>query len=301
MRHSCLVLLMFLACLPAQAADCAKASIWVSALDKSGTVEKSLKAEDLRVEVGGEPAQILSFVSDEQPRRVLVMVDTSARMRTSPWESSLRVVLTVAEFAANTLPSESSALLLTFGDDVIPESDEFETRQQVGQRILDLSEKKPRGRTLLFDAIDKALATFGDAQFGDSIYLVTDGGDDGSKISYSKIREKLAQRGVRVFVFLAVVAPYSQAATDLMGDLERYTGGAFVDIPQGWKDDQARRTRLAAQVSDQVGELYKIQLQTPDPGHKSTKIKAALANQTLKEDGHTVTFTRELPPCQSNP
>ena len=136
--RSCLALLILLASLPVRAGDCSNASIWVTALDKSGAVETGLKAEDLRVEIGGKAAPILSFELSEKPRRVLVMVDTSGSMEASPGEHKFGFALTVAGFAAAALPSDAAALLLTFGDKLTAESDDFESRQRVGQRIVDL-------------------------------------------------------------------------------------------------------------------------------------------------------------------
>lgn len=305
MRYFHPVVFVLFGCLSARAGDCSNASIWLSAFDKSGAVETDLKAEDLRAEAGGKPAPILSLSLNEQPRRVLVMIDTSGSMEASPGERKLGFVLPVAGFAAAALPSDSTALLLTFGDKLVPESDDFETRQQVEQRILELSKKEPKGRTALLDSIDQALAVFGDPQFGDSIYLVTDGGDNHSKTSYSKLREKLILRGVRVFVFLVPVsvAPTEEVVEGVnqMADFASSTGGSLIDVPQGWKDDQARRARLAVQVAGQVQQLYKIQLPAPESGSKPGRVKVAFVDKSLKKDGYKITYARELAPCQKNP
>jgi hypothetical protein len=88
------------------------------------------------------------------------MVDTSGSMAASPGESKLGNVLAAAVLAADALPENSTASLQTFGDHPVRESDGFETRQQVGQRILDLSKRDPRGRTALLDSIDANSVTY---------------------------------------------------------------------------------------------------------------------------------------------
>jgi hypothetical protein len=304
-RYSYLALLIFLACLPARAGDCSDASIWLSAFDKSGAVETGLKAEDLRFEVGGKPTQALSFSLDAHPRRILVMVDTSGSMSASPGEGKLGSVLTVAGVAAAALPPDTAALLLTFGDKLVPESDDFETRQQVGQRVLDLSNRTARGRTALLDSIDQGLRLFGDPQFGDSIYLVSDGGDNHSRTSYSKLQEKLILRGVRVFVFLVptrMVSEEEVRAAESTNDLARSTGGSLIDIPLGsWKDERAQLGHLALQVASQVQQLYKIHLPIAEFGNKPARVKITFADKSLKEDGHKITYARQLAPCRQNP
>jgi hypothetical protein len=62
----------------------------------------------------------------------------------------------------------------------------------------------PRGPTPLFDSMAQVLVEFKELHVGGAICVVTDGGDNKSRISLPKLEGELISRGVRVFVVLVV-------------------------------------------------------------------------------------------------
>jgi uncharacterized protein with von Willebrand factor type A (vWA) domain len=130
------------------------------------------------------------------------MVDTSGSMEASPQKSGWGITLSAAAYAVDVIPASASCELVTFSDKIRRESSDFENRNLVGTRVLDLAKKQPKGRTSLFDSIDQVRAESKELQFGDGIYVVTDGGDNKSRVSLPKLKEELIRREIRVFVFL---------------------------------------------------------------------------------------------------
>lgn len=63
------------------------------------------------------------------------------------------------------------------------------------------------GETALYDAISQAADQFGAVHPGDSIVLLTDGGDSESRIKENELAKKLSRKGVRVFVLLLTYSP----------------------------------------------------------------------------------------------
>ena len=264
-------------------------------------VRRDIRADDLEVTVDGKRTQVVSFSLNSSPRRIIMMVDTSGSMNPSPQRSGWGIALRTAGFAFDAVPSNASVALVTFGDRIRGESDDFQDRQKVERRVLDLAKQEPTGRTALFDSIDQALSLFQVPQLGDAIYLVTDGGDNKSKVSLNQLREKLIVRGVRVFVFLVPIEGFmtveESEGQSLMGDLAAYTGGYVIQIP--WreigKNEQAWLMRAATQISGQLQEMYQIELDIPSAAGSKGRVKVGFTAR--KRDNNTLAYPRQLVPC----
>ena len=80
--------------------------------------------------------------------------------------------------------------------------------ERSGTSVVATEPSSPR-HNALYSSLDEAIATLGDAQLGDTIYLVTDGGENHSTINKHRILTNLISRGIRVFVFLVLPSePY---------------------------------------------------------------------------------------------
>jgi hypothetical protein len=172
----------------------------------------------------------------------------------------------------------------------------------VESRVLELAKQEPHGPTALFDSIDQALSLFPLPQLGDAIYLVTDGGDNKSKTSLNKLKEKLVLQGVRVFVFLVPIEGHMSVeeteGQSLMGDLAEYTGGYLIRVP--WHEiagtnEKVWVMRAATQISGQVREMYEIELDALGLVGSRRRVKVGLSGQKL--DNGTLTYPRQLAPC----
>jgi hypothetical protein len=67
---------------------------------------------------------------------------------------------------------------------------------------MSLTYQPPKGKTGLYSAVEEAMRALGDAEFGDTIYLVTDEGENLSAISQRRLVQDLITDGIRTFVFL---------------------------------------------------------------------------------------------------
>ena len=130
------------------------------------------------------------------------MLDSSGSAELSPQHRGWGRSLPNAAFAIESVPSDAFVAFLSFSDKVVHQSNGFEQVRQVREKIRDLANQTPQGHTALFDSISDGLSLFREKQFGNAIYLITDGRDNKSKLSAAKIREDLIAAGVRVFFFL---------------------------------------------------------------------------------------------------
>lgn len=285
--------------------DCSHPVVLLNALDRNFAVKRDLRADNLKVEVGRKPARVVSLSLDSHPRQIVLMVDTSGSMVASPWKSGWGITLPTAALAADLVPTSGSVALVTFSDQLLRESNGFESRELVGARVLDLAKRQPKGDTALLNSIHQVLSLFGELHFGDVIYLVTDGGDNKSKISLPKLEEELIARGVRLFVFLVDRdGPLTEANMNgppLMDSLAEATGGSVVRITSAEIRENERVAKLAPQVIGQVESVYKIELAISGPADKATPVKLAFVGPSRSNHASSIAYQRQIVPCLRKP
>jgi hypothetical protein len=83
----------------------------------------------------------------------------------------------------------------------------------------------------------------------------------------------------------------------LMRDLAEYTGGYVIRNP--WHEigtnEQEWLTRAATQISSQLQEIYRIELDIPTKAGLNGRLKVGFAGR--KQDNKTLTYPRQLAPC----
>jgi len=139
-----------------------------------------------------------------------------------------------AHIARANLPNTSLALLV-FSDKVNEQIDFSEGNSAVERRLLeieadaDFAKKQLRGKTALRDVVLSALRLLKDPGFVDSIYVITDGGDNESRSRLREVRDDLVSRGVRFYLTLLIsnrlLTPEEQSGPTDVGELVEATGG----------------------------------------------------------------------------
>jgi hypothetical protein len=299
-----LVTVWLLACPLVCSGNCSKQAIFFNVVGNDFIVRRNVRADDFNVKVDGRPTQVVSLSLDYSPRRIVLMVDTSDSMHASERRSGWGIALRTATFAFDSVPSSSSIALLTFGDGVHSQTDGFRDRSEVANKVLSLTKQEPEGPTAVLDSINQALSLFQRPQIGDSIFLVTDGVDNRSKISLNILREELISRGVRVFLFLVPVEGYltldEERARSLVESLTGYTGGYLIRIP--WNEigtDRQKTATAVTQIASQVQSLYRMELELPSVANLKGSVKMTLRPQ--KQGDEFLTYPRKLAPCAAMP
>jgi hypothetical protein len=287
----------------AVASDCSAATILLNAFDRNLNVERDVPAEDIKVEVDGKQAPILSLSLDTHPRRIVLMVDSSGSLEASPQQSGWGIALPAAAYAASVVPESASSELITFSDKLRRESGDFENRKVVQARIFDLAKRKPNGGTSLFDSVHQVLTEFKELHFGDAIYIVTDGGDNNSRISRANVAKELISRGIRVFVFLVQQRPpvteeEKSGASDMYGFAES-TGGAVVRMTLADVAGREQLDNLAPQIVAQVEGVYRLELGISEV--KRTSQRRRRIDRDRKRSTRNTVYSQQIVPCPREP
>jgi hypothetical protein len=279
--------------------DCSAPAVLLNAFDKKLNLERDLRAEDLKVEADGKQVPILSFSFDTHARHIVLMVDSSGSV-TPPQQTGWGLGIPAAAFAAYVLPASASAQLVTFSDELRRESSDFENRKTVQERVFALAKRQPKGRTSLFDSVHQAVAEFKELRFGDAIYVVTDGGDNKSRLSGKKVMEELVSRGIRAFVFLiqghpALTEEEQSGASDMYGFAES-TGGAVVRITSDDPTGREQLDNLAPQIMAQVQGVYRLELGISEV-KKQYRVKVEFVDRDRKHNTRNFVYSQQIAPC----
>lgn len=244
------------------------------------TFDSSMTAERLHAKVGNVMVpitrleRILNF-------RVLILIDMSGSMEVNepPLIYQRKVVGVVRDELQElvaTLPQEVKVQYGEFNNYAVF-GGEFTSDPKVLENSLpEITERlKRRGpkETALYDAIHEAVMQFGSTRPGDSILVVTDGGDNISKLSDKKVQEEAAERGIRISTILvkggSQFNPYEEQGWNTMLQIVERTGGVVHVINSrstAWMDTknfQAERKNLSRFWQDAILQGYLLHFEVP--------------------------------------
>jgi hypothetical protein len=221
----------------AQNDACRYRTLPITVVESHGLPVQGLVPADFQAKFRGNPVQILSVSRDTHPRRVAILLDVSGSMLQAQESDKWMIVREVAGDAVLHLPTDIQIALELFDEKIVETLDFGSGRQAVARRIVALaggtkavqSQSKSR-TTALWDSLLNAVSIFGSPQPGDAVYLITDGGDNMSKIRPGQIEDSFLGKGIRLFAFLVVsgLMPDEEQGLDVVKRLTKSTGGNYM-------------------------------------------------------------------------
>jgi hypothetical protein len=173
------------------------------------------------------------------------------------------------------------------------------------------------GQTALWSAVGEAAKMFGTPSLGDTIYVISDGGDNRSSTRMRGVLEALTGSGIRLFAAVLGGPIGIRRTTEeldgpgLIMEAARTTGGALLfnpETPGGYYSalDMVRKsgkpTQFAEDLNRQVGQLinyYRLEISVLEPTHKPQSWRLRIVG-----DGQSPTkrlqliYPTLLMPCQ---
>jgi hypothetical protein len=272
--------------------NCLERSIPVSLSDSNGAPNANLSASNLRGIYQKKPAVIESVRLEERPPRVVLLVDTSASMQLVGSAEAK-----IAEGVLSKLSTDVEVGLAFFAEDTTPVA--YPTKDH--QRLMYALEALRKGyiyekkRTAIWSAVRESIKMFGTPVMGDSVYLISDGGDNGSKVRESDMEQILGSSGIRLFALLVAQPPgiRSRMSESLTGPgnvlaAAHFTGGTMISnaelsgIAEGEVDlaeKDGKATQLGQDIDRQIGQLlkfYRVEVRLPEPVDKPRNWKLEL-------------------------
>jgi hypothetical protein len=254
----------------------------------------------MQVLVNRSPVSPVSTTVHTAPVRVLLLIDTSGSMGRVGADSLSDAARLTASFAMDSVPLNATVAMGKFADRL--QLSQWQDRESVRQQVLSLKYQPPKGRTALYSALEEALSLFAENRFADSVYLVTDGGENRSTIKSQRLVNDLLARGIRVFVFLVVAGEY-KSPEEIEGprnleDLANLTGGLLYRPPlsKEWLSSSGVSTAIT-QFRQQVSSPYRVDFLLPSPFTKPAKLKL---ETSLDPKHFTLAYPRRIEPCSAD-
>ena len=304
----------------AQDASCLRRTLPITVHDSHWLQFHGLTPKDFQAKFRGQPVKILSVHPDTRPHRIVVLLDTSGSMRGEVSGKEWKLASSVAaHFGQANLKSTSLALFL-FSDKVLEEIDFAQGNPVIANRLLNIwsdptyVKKNVRGTTALFDTISSTLRSLGGSGYSDSVYVISDGGDNHSRSSFGNVRNALAAAGVRLHVTLlapeSLISPQESMGAKDLTDLVMESGGLLVgplgkthtgyvsyDLPE----DQRRA--LATQLSLMYlgmtnNDVIEIELPRPVDKLREWTLELSPATKKVYKD-LWIAYPQQLTPCNA--
>lgn len=272
----------------AAAQDCTQ-KVPVNVLDqKTGVAITSLQPGIFQAAAGKVTVPIKGLVQVER-RRIVILEDESESMavNNTPGEYQKNAMeATDKTFSSllSQLPSGVSVAYGFFNDKAVFTDGFFQDSHKLEEAIASAKRqlKKPgTGDTALFDSLREAVRLFQTPQAGDTIVVVTDGGENKSKLGNVELETELRTSGVRLILVL-VKHPHPESPQEIeyagwLPVLATKTGGttAVIDITnRSWQDPKdvtLNRAVLREFWIQQVLSGYIMEVQVPADSPKARK------------------------------
>jgi hypothetical protein len=199
-----LLLTLATSCL-AQAAPATTRSILVNVFDSTGRPVPGLSKESFRVSINGNPVPVVDAKFSVSPRRIVLLLDMSGSMTGERDDVKWRLVRQALQDFLDVTPPDVPIAFLPFALQVLEVSDFAAGRNGI-ERLLQQgphdARKIKHGQTALWDAVLRGLKILDPYQRGDSLFVITDAGDNASKASAKNADEMLLRSGTRLFALL---------------------------------------------------------------------------------------------------
>lgn len=311
--------LVLAAPLAAQEDSCLHRTLPFNILDSRMRLIRISDTSYFQGKLGRASVKILSVNPDARPRRIVIMLDTSGSMLGDPpgrkWQLAQFVA---AHIAKARLPNTSLALLL-FSDQINQQVDFFQGDSAVERRLLEIDadtnfpKKEVRGKTALRDAVLSALRLLGDLGYANSIYIITDGGDNESRNRFQQVRNDLVSSGVRLYVTLLTSnrpMPDEQTGLIEVAELAKATGGLVLGPvggqPVGRVSYSLTKDELRG-IAIRLDELYlamttndTMEIQLPQIVKKWSKWSLEISSgQKSAHKDWLVAYPQQVAPCEA--
>lgn len=234
--------------LPSFSVGVSAVALDVVVTDTRGRFVRGLTQDDFLVMEEGIPQELAFFTSEGTPVTVLVLLDSSASVR-----SHLREVQSAANRFIDRLPRGDVARIGFFHNRVVfgPSFTD-----NMNEHVAMINQMRPQRSTHLYDALLASLQELSTVQDRKALLLFTDGDDEGSEASMEEALE--AARRSRVSVYAVGLLGWSAAGgmninEELLTQMAEYTGGrAFFPT-----NEKEMRTAFDT-VSEELHRQYRM-------------------------------------------
>jgi hypothetical protein len=322
-RAAAILILGFLLVLPAfaQIDNCQHRTVTVSVTTPDGSPVPQLERANFAGIYRKTPIHVTSAVMNREPVRVVLLLDVSGSMKGTGTGFVGTFSLDLAEHFISNMPPETAIGLGFFYTKLIPVVPPTTDRKSLLSQLEGLRTHPDsfKGRTALWDAVLGGVKMFDHPHTGDVIYVITDGGDNASKMTVNHVVQYLGESGIRLtaFVFDAMPAIRRTGEEEIgpptVDEVVRDTGGTILTQ----MTESAGALKFSGEPSlfeksgkftpfgsylisqyRQIGYFYRIEFDLPQTLSKPQEWKLELIGlQESRRKNIVLTYPHVLPAC----
>ena len=231
----------------------------VTVRDKSKRYLDGLQQDAFTIFENDRQQPIRFFMSEDAPVTIGLLIDNSGSM-----QPNRDLVLAAATAFAKTSNPRDDMFALVFNEEVhsaLTGDAPFTHDPEVLRTALDRT-VTTRGRTALYDAIDRGLDYVERGSHDRKVLvIVTDGSDNASQATFERVVQKIQSSNVLVFV-VAIVDPVDMSPTwKRMRDFGDVSGGELFH-----PDNVKQVNKVLQQIAVEIRHTYVMAYEPPEPG-----------------------------------
>jgi hypothetical protein len=306
----------------AQMDNCQRRTVTVTVSTTDGSQAPPLESANFEGTYRKSPIHVTSAAMNREPIRVVLLLDVSGSMHGIGPGIKSRFSLDVAEDFVFNMAPETAVGLGFFYAKLIPISVPTTDRKLLIFQLEALRShtESYNGMTALWDAVIGGAKLFDHPRLGDVIYVITDGGENASKITLNHVVQTLGESGIRLSG-LVIQSPSAlrRNVEEFIGpqnldQVARDTGGSILTqmfervgsvevIGDATLVDKAGKpTLLGSYLGSQFRQLtsfYRISFDLPETLHKPQDWKLELVGLEKFQRGRIrLTYPQMLVACQ---
>jgi hypothetical protein len=312
----------------AQSLPCLHRTVWVSVTDREGAPASGLQAADFQAEFHGNPVKILGVSGPSQKRQVVILLDASGSLgKYNGLPGAWRLSLALASDLAEARLQNTDLALIIFNDKIVEKIDFSSGPAKIGSRLREIGadpqyeKTNVKGKTAMRDAAAVALDVLRPSTNG-VIYVITDGGDNVSKIDETELRHRLVSSGTRIYFALVASSrlgnrnrtPEELDPLQRTAEMAFGTGGSVVgpilqmqsgiSFETGAYPADHQVSVRTAMTNFYLSMLtgYEMEIELGRTENSSSKWNLSLtksARARIKDS--KLGFARDIPPCKGQP
>ena len=249
----------------------------VSVLDSKGAFVAGLGINNFAVFENGQPQKIAFFRQEDTPVTVGLLVDHSGSM-----SGKLPEVAAAAEIFARSSNPEDEMFVVNFGDDIsLPAFAGRPFTSDPTDLQKSIEDANTIGRTALYDAIAAGLEHL---QTGSherkALIVVSDGGDDASRLNYREITELAHQSKVAIYAIGLIGGFYEDQNPGVLRHLAQETGG-IAYFPSDVSTVSGISKQIARDLREQYTIGYEPQQNATHRGFRKIQVKVTANGRKL--------------------
>jgi len=236
--------------------------VYATVVDASGALVADLDRQDFEIYDEGRRRPLTSFRSSTQPINVVILIDASASL-----ELVQEQIKISAERVMERLGPDDRARIGSFSNEVVITPEATSDRVALARALNGSMSRRARAPTLLWDAIDLAIAAVASESGRRVVLVFTDGDDTGSRsTNFNRVVERAQADdvmiyGIGVTRLVPGTNPLRMVSVTPNARLRRFadeTGGGYVEL--------TLKTDLGATFARVADELHRQYLLgfTPD-------------------------------------